>query len=442
MKNLLIVSPHFPPVDTADMQRVRMSIPHFKEYGWTPRVLTIDDRYVSASKDPALLDTLPGELSVTRVAAVPERIGRLFAVGNAAIRAYPFLLLAGLRIIRKEKIDLVYFSTTQFFACTLAPIWKYLTDVPVVFDMQDPWVNSYVDGGEVDSGGLKRRLARQVHKRLESVTMPSVDGLVSVTESYVDEIVERHPTLRGKPCSILPFGASPEDFDTSIRQPRKNCFFDPSDGGIHGVYVGRGGADMGRALGIMFSAVDAGLRRAPTLFSRVRLHFVGTDYAPPGRARESVMPIARRFGVDNLVREYPTRVPYLDGINLLRQSAFLIVPGSDDPRYIASKIIPYLYVDKPLLAVFNEDSPVISMLENCGCRGLVRFGPRFPDDAASRLLVDRWELLLSSPDDLKAKDRTPLRSYSSEALSERQCRLFDEVDQNRSPKGADRRRVA
>ena len=33
MKRLLIISPNFPPLNAADMQRVRMSLPYFKDFG-------------------------------------------------------------------------------------------------------------------------------------------------------------------------------------------------------------------------------------------------------------------------------------------------------------------------------------------------------------------------------------------------------------------------
>jgi hypothetical protein len=36
MRTLLIVSPHFVPINAPDMQRVRMSLIYFAEFGWKP----------------------------------------------------------------------------------------------------------------------------------------------------------------------------------------------------------------------------------------------------------------------------------------------------------------------------------------------------------------------------------------------------------------------
>ena len=44
-RNVLIISPYFPPVNAADMQRVRMSLSYFKQYGWDAEVVTVDPRY-------------------------------------------------------------------------------------------------------------------------------------------------------------------------------------------------------------------------------------------------------------------------------------------------------------------------------------------------------------------------------------------------------------
>ena len=36
MRRVLIVSPSFPPISAADLHRVRMSLPYYREFGWEP----------------------------------------------------------------------------------------------------------------------------------------------------------------------------------------------------------------------------------------------------------------------------------------------------------------------------------------------------------------------------------------------------------------------
>jgi hypothetical protein len=177
-----------------------------------------------------------------------------------------------------------------------------------------------------------------------------------------------------------------------------------------------------------------GLRRSPNCFSRLRLHFVGTDYAPATKAVESVIPIARQYGVEDFVSEQTGRIPYFDALALLQKSDFLLVPGSDDPRYTASKIVPYLYAAKPLLAVFNVNSPVVALLEKFRCGGLISFDSKKSDKKCAKQLLDVWEQLLFCRDDLNTIDPSSLKSFFPETMAEKQCRLFDEVQSRKAPR--------
>lgn len=431
MKTVLILAPHFPPIDSADMHRVRMSIPHFSKYGWKPVVLSIDERRVSAPKDPRLLGSIPEQAIIQRVSAVPESLTRVIGIGDAAIRAYPFLLLEGLRLIKLHKVDLVYISTTQFYAVTLGAIWKRRTGVPFVLDMQDPWANWHAPEAAQDTGGIKRSIARRIHRRLEATTMPHADGLIGVSQAYIDEARSRYATLEKVPSAVLPFGVLPSDFESEHACDPDSYDFDATDGNVHGVYVGRGGPDMARALGIIFSALIIGLQRSPDSFSRLRLHFVGTDYAPAKMSRESVRPIANKHGVGQFVTEVSTRVPYFHGLQLLKKADFLLVPGSEDPRYAASKIVPYLYLSKPLFTVFNESSPVVSLLERYRCAGSIAFGSKSTDAECAYELVSAWQHLLAHPEKGSDMERPSLEPFFAEPMTKHQCTVFDMVQASR-----------
>ncbi len=117
-RRVLIVSPHFPPVNAPDHQRVRMSLPYFEEFGWRPTVLAVRaDCVEGATLDPLLDRTVPAGTEVIRVGALPVRwTRRLAGWGDWRWRAWPFLWRAGSRTLARERFDLVYFSTTMFAA--------------------------------------------------------------------------------------------------------------------------------------------------------------------------------------------------------------------------------------------------------------------------------------------------------------------------------------
>ena len=123
MPRLLIVSAHFPPVNAPDMQRVRMSLPHFVDAGWEIVILTVDDRQPLAPLEPDLLATVPVPVRVLRVPIFSRNWSRYFGINNLGWRSLPSLYQYGRQLLTDETFDLVYFSTTQFIVCTLGRLW-------------------------------------------------------------------------------------------------------------------------------------------------------------------------------------------------------------------------------------------------------------------------------------------------------------------------------
>ena len=272
LKRLLIVAPHFPPVNAPDMQRVRMSLPHYRSFGWDPIVLTVDAALQPEPADALLARTVPSDVPVIRTGALPLALTRLFGVGNVAIRAYGHLRAAGLRIIQDAQVDLVFFSTTMFLCMPLGRVWQRQTNTPFVLDLQDPWVSDY----ELRGGTAPRKysLARMVHARLEPWAMKRASGIVAVSPAYIETIRRRYPWIAEDACATIPFGVALEDFTAAAtvqpairREPKR----------VTGVYVGAGGPAMATSLRILFAAV-ARLRAIDSaLAEKLRLAFIGTD---------------------------------------------------------------------------------------------------------------------------------------------------------------------
>jgi hypothetical protein len=164
--------------------------------------------------------------------------------------------------------------------------------------------------------------------------------------------------------------------------------FDPQDGRLHWVYVGRGGPDMATALRGLFGALREHGEAA--LLQSLTLHFIGTSYAAAGSGRPSVAPIAAEFGLQHLVAESPDRIDFTRALWCLKHADALIVPGSDDPSYTASKIYPYLLARRPLLAIFHERSSVVELVSRVGGATCVTFTGAAPTDALARQIAARW----------------------------------------------------
>src|SRR5260370_16910184 len=125
------------------MHRVRLSLPHFRTFGWEPTVLSVDPRFVEGVTEDLLLETVPDDIHVARVPALSTNWTRKLGLGNLALRALPYLYAEGARILQRGKIDLVYFSTTAFPAPVLGRLWKQGFGTPFIVDIQDLWRTDY-----------------------------------------------------------------------------------------------------------------------------------------------------------------------------------------------------------------------------------------------------------------------------------------------------------
>ncbi len=434
-RRVLIISPHFPPINAADHQRVRMSLPYFEEYGWQPTVLAVRPEDVEGTDDPLLAQTLPSGVKVVYTRALPVRWTRRVGLGSLALRALPGLWLAGNRLLAQEPFDAVYFSTTMFAVMALGPRWRRRFGVPYILDFQDPWLDDYYDqpGAPPPPGGrIKHAVDRWIARQLEPRAMGAVSQVITVSPAYTDTLRKRYPALEAGRFTVLPFGAPERDFQLLETLPVRQTVFDPADGRKHWVYVGRGGGDMAGALRLLFAAVATARARDPQTWETVRMHFVGTSYAPAGRAEKSVEPVARECGVLDLVEERTDRVPYFEALQLLRQSAAILVIGSNSPGYSASKLYPCMLAARPLLALLQEGSPAGDILRRCRAGDVLTFrgDGRASDPAAVQMALAR--LLVADPATGQSTDLdwTHFRAeHSDRAVTARQCEVFDRARQ-------------
>jgi hypothetical protein len=425
LKNVLIISPRFPPVNAADMHRVRQSLPYLPSMGWRPIVLAVRPDRVEGYRDELLLQTVPDDTEVHHVSALPTRWTRTVGLGDLAMRALPSYLRACSRLIRQQSIDLVYFSTTAFPVLALGRYWKQSYGIPYVIDMQDPWyTGSYVKEGK---RSLKARLSDWTGRCLEPLAMRGVGGLLAVSQGYCTALAERYESITPSMCATIPFGAAERDFDVLEGADLDNPFFVSGSDCIDVVYVGRGGHDMEPSSHGLFGAIARGLNEKPALFGKLRLHLVGTSYAPAGQGEKTLEPIAEEYGVDDQVSEHPARVPYFQTLHLLREGDMLVLPGSDDPNYTASKLYPYILAKKPLLAVFHENSSVVDILRETQAGRAVTFEASTPEESLGECVYETWSTMLERLPYTPETDWQAFEPYTAEAMTRRQVKVFDEA---------------
>jgi hypothetical protein len=340
-----------------------MLLPFLQDNGWQAEVLAVSPQQVLAPIDDWALAGLPAELKVHRVTALGARFARVPGLGTLGLRAMKALAREGDRLLATGRFDLVYFSTTVFEVHILGPRWKRRFGVPFAMDYQDAWVSDYyAEHPEVPvpGGRAKYALVSALHRWMEPRVLKNCAGLTTVSPEYPKQLARRYPDIPIPPTLVQGFPGAPRDFERMPATLTGQPPYRPDDGLRHWVYVGRGGADMAKALSGLFKALRD--HATPELLATLRLHFIGTSYAQHGKGSKTIQPLAEAFGLAHMVEESPDRIDYTRALWCLRHADALVVPGSDDPAYTASKIYPYLLAERPLLAIFHARSSVVDLI--------------------------------------------------------------------------------
>jgi len=401
------------------MQRVRMSLPYFKDFGWDAEVVCVAPDYADIVKDELLTEGLPNEIKIHQVKAFDKKWTNKVGLGSIALRSLWFYRKKVNQLLKDKKFDLIYFSTTQFPVCILGAYWKKRFGIPYLIDMQDPWHSDYYQDKPKAQQPPKYWFSYRLNRYLEPIAVKNTDGLISVAEGYITDLKKRYPVISAIPCATITFGAFEPDLQIAARHAHlfKSLL---ADGAKNIVYIGRGGNDMHKAIIPLFEAFKDGLNKARNSFEQLKFYFIGTSYAPAGQGIATIMPLARQYGIEKHVIELTERISYYHTLLTLQQADALFIPGSDDPKYTASKIYPYLSTLKPLLAIFNKASSAIPILHEYGVKQVYDY-----DNVPKIDIINFLTTVVKGNPVKEVYDADAIKKYSAQAMTLKQCRLFD-----------------
>jgi len=425
VKTVLIISAHFPPVNAPDLHRVRQSLMYFEQYGITPVVLAVDPKFVENSKDELLLRTIPSEIKVYYSNAISQKFTRLFGYGNLDFRAFFHIFFLGNKLIKKHKVDAVYFSTRSHYIMPLGRIWKFLFKVPYIVDIHDPWFEKDALNRPKEERLPKHKLAYFTNKVTESFVMKKADGIITVSDGILEDLKSRYPRFNKLPSQTISFGAFAKDFEFEdtylLPWSRLNDEIVIS-------YIGAYAPYMKRHFEILFKAVNIGMQRNPELFKRIRIFCIGTSYSNLSNADKKLEFLAEQCGVKDFVKEETLRVPYFESVFLMKKSNILFLPGSKDKNYSASKIYNYVLANHPILTIQHRESDLIQFFDN------IRYGYYLVDNEEISALIDETIAFIEKFGNSNEKtliDKDVFKKYSAEVQTGKQANLLLAIIQKR-----------
>lgn len=226
-RRCVVVSPFFPPSGLPPAHRARLFVQHLPAFGWRPVVITVDARDREEPAEPALEASVPPDVQVEAVRALPAALTRRLGIGDLGLRALPSLAVRAARVAREVPGGIVLLVVPPWYVLWLAPLLSRIGGARVVVDYVDPW--------RVETGnGVKSRLAEWVASRTEGASLGGVSGLFAVSERIISDLTERFPAVRNLPAGAAPYGFEASDLVLAAAKPAQALDSRPHARGVRG----------------------------------------------------------------------------------------------------------------------------------------------------------------------------------------------------------------
>ena len=316
-------------------------------------------------------------------------------IGDIGLRAFYQLYKKALELIETEKIDFIWLPIPSFYNSLLGRLIYEKTKVPYGIDYIDPWVRDITN-----QTGVRAQLSQSVARALEPIAVKKASLISGVSTPYYEPVLKKNfPEFYNEENQLLsetvnsksgrkivhvamPYGFDPNDHEVvlpNVQFPWKN---DPKDQ-KNWIYAGAFLPNSHILLSAFFEAIG-NLRKKRLWDENIKLWFLGTGAYPA----KSITAYAEDFGLQDIVTEKRDRYPFLQILNFLSTANTVMIIGSTEKHYTASKTFQALLSKKPVFSVFHTESSAVKVMEDCKADdSTVRFNP----DDDRETLVEQFE---------------------------------------------------
>ena len=380
MKNVLLISYHFPPSTAVGGIRIANFAKFLGGFGWNPIVLTIKDKHIE-HVDPGKLEDFE-KIRIVKVGKV-FKLSRLYLAmkeilhvegkgGNNPskgsspvtvrndssgsetlyrkirryIRAFMSLpdfernwiipaVYAAIREVRKRKIDCILTSCPPYSSHLAGLLVQSVTGVRWIADYRDPWTIS--DGKSEFSTCTATRV---IEKKMEEQVIRHADTILANTEKMVEVFRKRFVSIGTGNYVYLPNMIDLKMYD-GFRRMAKYPKFTISYAGS--MYVGRSPEPL-------FAAIRDLLEEGKIEEGEILVKLAGHCDAIAGIPISTVI---ARYGLGSSV-EVNGLVSHAKALEIIRRSHLGLLLAPEQPMQIPAKVYEYLGLGTRILAIAKE----------------------------------------------------------------------------------------
>jgi hypothetical protein len=420
MSRVVLVAPEFPPSNSAGAHRPRLLAKHLPAFGWTPTVLTVRPEQIEGPVDPMLERLLDPALTIVRTAAIPIKPLRI--IGDLGLRSLPAHARALASMIGRGNVGAVVLFGPPWFSFALGPMMKRRFGVPYVVDYIDPWITA---SSATRPFPEKAWFYHRAAAAIEPGVLRSAAHVTAVSEGILEDLRSRYPWLEASRMSAMPYGAEPDDLEAALRLGLTPPDFSSDDEDVTMSFTGAVQPTSHPLVTALLRALGAVDQSRPAARPRVRLRAYGTSNLTWGHGRHTILPMARELGLDHLVSEIPERIPYLQAMSVLQACGIVLVMGSTDAYYHASKLYPAIVSGRPILAVCHRDSSIKRVVEQTGAGMCVAFSDPLELQSQVGEIAGAIESLAGRP--RRKPDAAAIEPFTARASTACLARVLDHL---------------
>jgi glycosyltransferase involved in cell wall biosynthesis len=342
-RRLLAISWEMPPLSGPRAVQVGRMLKFLVPLGWDSTVVCFAPRARRYGQDDELAESLrtPG------VTLVPVRSPEDTLFVRAVWRIVPPLKLlpdehsvwirpasrTALRLARTARFDVLVSFGQPWSDHLIGRRVHRATGLPWIAHFSDPWIDSpYLIG---------QSWQRRLWARMEAEVVRHANALVFTNTQTAAWVMRKYPREWQRKVHVVPHGFDPDVVEklAGARNQRGAA----AQGPLTIAHTGRFYEGM-RTPEPLLRALAALTRRRP-IAKELRVAFVG----PADRSHRR---LAIELGLDEMV-EFTGRLPFAESLRRAADADVLMVidAPSDDSLFLPSKLIDYLPLDKPILAL-------------------------------------------------------------------------------------------
>jgi hypothetical protein len=351
MKNILIIYPHWPPSNLAGVHRARLIANFLPEFGWQPIVLTVHPDYYEEKPDLELLKTVNPDVEIIHVKAKKVKKPRI--IGDIGLRSFKYLKKKALEILKTRKIDFIWIPIPSFYVAVLGRILYNKTKTPYGIDYIDPWVRDISN-----RRNFRAILSNLVARILEPYAVKKAALISGVSTPYYQPVLDRNFKNKKIEHVGMPYGFDPNDHHIKLQDI--NYPWDNYPGCIPFIYAGAFLPKSDLFTDLLFRAIKK-LKKEENWNEKIKLFFVGTG----NYSHKSITRFAEENAVSEQVVEIRERFPFLHILNFLSAAQGVLLIGSTEKHYTASKTYQSLLSKRPVFSILHAESTAVNVFKEC-----------------------------------------------------------------------------